>query len=182
MIRASEIIAGVYGSVLLAGRKVQGLDLFDATPRGFWRSFWALGLVAIPALLLDAVGGAFADDTAEAVVVRLIAIVIDAVAFPLVMVAVARELGRSDRYIRFIVAYNWSALLRMAAFFPVALLTVLVPPLQPLLLGVLVVMLVYEGYIARVALDVGPAAAAGIVVLDTLLDAVVGLWARQLTG
>jgi hypothetical protein len=180
MIRAAEILAGFYGSVLLAKRRTEGLELFDATPRGFWRSFWAVGMIALPLLLLEGLHGVFAGNTALAVLIRAIAMVIEAVAFPLAMASVARELGHEDRYIRFVVAYNWSSLVRVAALFPVALITAALPQFQPLLLAVLALSLLYEGYIAHVALEVGPGMSAAIVLLDVLIEEAVGFWSKGL--
>lgn len=184
MISRAEIAAGLTGAWQLARRQPQGLDFFDRTPRGFFRSFWAAALALPAALALDVFDGVFSGPAGLLLplVVQVIAAVIDAVAFPLAMATVTRELGRAERYVTFVVAYNWSSLLRMMAFFAVALLTHVAPQAHVLLLAVLVLLLIYEAYVVHVALDVPPPVAAAVVLLDVLIDALVGMSAHGLMG
>ena len=115
-------------------------------------------------------------------VVLSISYVVGATAFPVAMASVTAELGRGDRWLRFVVAYNWSSALRAGIFLPAALLTMVAPPLHPLLGGVTIMLLIYQAYVVRVVLAVSPIMAGGIVLLDVLLDGVIGLAARYLMG
>ena len=186
MSSVGEAYAALSGCWMLARRKPAGLAYFNASREGFITSFWAVALVAPAQLGLEALGGLFATGAGWLVLVPLtvivIAFVIDAVAFPLAVAGVSAELGRGHRWVLFVVAYNWSGVLRMAVFLPVALATMLVPALHPLLGGVMILLLVYQAYIAHVALDVTPLTAAGIVLLGVLIDAVVALVAQHLIG
>ncbi len=175
MIRPDEIASATTGAWLLARRQPRGLTCFDATPTGFWRSFWALVLALPGDVVIDLFTGIYSgpDGPGRALVVQAIAYVIEAVAFPLVMVGITDQLGRSQFYLRYMVAYNWSTLLCLALYLPTFLLAMAVPALQPLLLAVQLVLLVYQAYIAHVALAVTPLVAGGITVLAVLLDAVV---------
>ena len=184
MIRLAEILGGLMGAWRLARRDRSGLACFDISLQGFWKSFWALALVAPAAMLLDGIGGAFDSPRGlvAATAIQLISTVIDAVAFPLVLAGLTERMGCGRHYIRFVVANNWASLLRMAIFFPVALLAEFNPAFQPVVAGVMIVLLVYEAYIAHVALEVNAATAAGIVLLDILLDTLVAVVSKGMLG
>jgi hypothetical protein len=184
VIAAADIATGIRGAWRLAWRREDGMALFDDTPQGYWQSFWAFALVMPGQLLIGYAGGLFSGPTGMAapLAVQVIATIIDAVAFPLAMATVADEIGRRHNYIRFIIAYNWSAVIRMGLFVPAIMLAAAFPGLHPLLLAVIILLLVYQTYIARTALEVSGMMAGGIVLLNVLLDMAVGLVARQLMG
>ena len=184
MISQAELNAGLTGAWRLARRDRGGMACFDLSPHGFWMSFWALALAAPADILLDGLSGAFAGPrgVAAGLTIQVIAAIVDAVAFPLVMAGVAERMGRGDHYIRFIVANNWAALLRMGLLFPVALLAQFNPAFAAAMAGMMIVLMVYEAYIAHVALEIGIAAAAGIVVLDLMLDTIVAIVSKAMLG
>lgn len=175
MITMDEIASGITGAYRLARRDPAGLVWFDATPRGFWLSFWAAVVVAPAFLLLDLITGGFGEHFGlRQALVQFIAYIIDWVAFPVIMIVVADSLDKWPNYIRFIVAYNWSAVLQMAVLLPVAMLAVLAPNHATMMLAqvVTIILLVYRAYIAHAALGVGFATAGGVVLLDVLLAGV----------
>lgn len=185
MIAMGEVASGVYGAWLLARRRPEGLNWFDATPEGYWRSFWAAVLVAPAFLVLELLTGGFGQAPGlRSVLVQLIAYVIDWVAFPLLMVFVADTLDRWPDYRRYIVAYNWSAVVQMAVLLPAAVLAVVLPSGPTLLLmqGVTIVLLVYRAYVAHVALKVNLGTAAGIVLMDVLLSGLTKVASDRLMG
>ncbi|EME68904.1 hypothetical protein H261_16024 [Paramagnetospirillum caucaseum] len=184
MITAGEIFAGVFGAWRLARRDPTGLIWFDASPRGFWHSFWGPALIVPGFLVLQALDGTFEDDLLRPLAVELIAFVIGCVAFPLVMTHISEGLERSHRYLRYIVAYNWSQVIQMAVILPVGLLIHLAPgPGMALLnLAMTIVVLVYQAYVAHQALDVKPSAAGLLVLLDLSLGALIQMIANRLLG
>lgn len=185
MITMSEVAAGIYGAFRLARRDPGGLGWFDASPQGYWRSFWAAVVVAPAFLVLDLITGGFGDDFGlRQGVIQVAAYVIDWTAFPLLMIAVADSLGKWPNYMRYIVAYNWSAVIQMAVLLPTAVLAVLFPAHGTLLLAqaVTIVLLVYRAYVAHVALEVGFATAAGVVLMDVLLAGVLKALTDRLMG
>lgn len=185
MISWVQIHAAVYGAWRLARRDPGGLIWFDATPSGLWASFWAAILVFPGMMALEVLSGGFGPHPdARVVAVKLITYVIDWVAFPLVMVVVADSLGKFPAYWRFIVAYNWSAVVQIGLLLPLVALAVLVPmPATMLLVQALtILLLVYRAYIAHVALGVGLGTALGITVMDTLLTLVVDRVGAHLAG
>jgi hypothetical protein len=107
-----EVQLAVGGALRLARGDPRGLGLFDTSIEGFWRSFRAAGICYPLYLLLLSfrVSAAQweASGVATIVIVETIAYVISWVSFPLLILPLARWLDRENRFLAFIVAYNWS--------------------------------------------------------------------------
>jgi hypothetical protein len=181
MIRPAEMAAGIYGAWKLLRRDPAGLAFFRDDLDGCLKSFWAAALVAPGEMALHILGNG-AELTAHAAAVHTIATVIGWVLFPLVMSNIADGLGRGQHYFRFVSAYNWSAVIQMAAFLPVAILGKAFPgPATALLaVSVWVILLVYQAYVAHTALAVKPGIAGAIVFLDFLLGQIIQMGADHL--
>lgn len=185
MITTAEIAAGLTGAFRLARRDPTGMDCFDASPRGFWRSFWAAALVAPLFILMDVLSGGLGSDTGpRQLAVKVIGYVVDWTLFPVVMITIADTLGKWPQYMRYIVAYNWSAVVQLTVLTPAAVLAVAAPSHGTLLLAqaITIVLLVYRAYVAHVALAVNMGTAAGIVLLDVLLAGVLRAVSDRLMG
>ncbi len=172
-----EVRLALAGSWQLARGNRGGLACFDRSLDGFWRSFRA-AVIAYPLyLLLLTMRVGIADWQAAGglriVTVETIAYVISWVAFPLVMLSVTRWLGRTHHFFDFMVPYNWSQLPESALFVLVGLGSEIGAPSAPaaeaIELGALIAVLVYEWYIARVALDTTRSTAALVVFVDLAL-------------
>jgi hypothetical protein len=176
----TEVQLAVGGALRLARGDPRGLDFFDTSIDGFWRSFRA-ALICYPFFLMLL---GFRVSTAhweEAGVARIIALetigyVISWVAFPLLVLPLTRWLGREDRFLAFMVAYNWSQLPQTALFVILGadaasgLLPAGVTQIADFAAAVAV--LLYEWYIARVALAVSASQAVSVVLLDLVLGSV----------
>jgi hypothetical protein len=169
------------GSLKLARGDPAGLDYFDRSLDGFWRSFRA-AIVVYPLYLLLLTMRVSVAQWQTAGGYRIIAIetigyVISWVAFPLVMLAIVRRLGRADRFFDFMVPYNWCQVPQSVLFVLVGLETesgVLgTPAARTIEAAAGIAVLVYEWFIARVALDVSRSAAILVVVVDLVLGAVI---------
>ena len=185
MITRPELAAGIAGAFRLARRDPRGLALFDATPRGFWNSFWVAVLVAPAFILTDALAGSLPPEIGpREILVWLISYVVAWTAFPVVMITVADSLNRWPRYTRYIVAYNWSSVVQVAVLLPLNLLAVAFPGHATLILAqcAIIVLLIYHAYVATVGLAVNPGTAAGIVLLDVLLSALLRAVSNRLMG
>jgi hypothetical protein len=178
----TELQLAVGGALRLAVGDRRGLGFFDTSIDGFWRSFRA-GLICYPLYLLlvcfrpaglqwDASG------VAPILAVETIAYVISWVAFPLLILPLARWLGREDRFLPFMVAYNWSQIPQTVLFVLVGLdaWSGLLPPSAASFARLLaaVAALVYGWYIARVALAVTGTQATLVVIIDLLLGTALG--------
>jgi hypothetical protein len=178
----TEVQTAVVGALRLAIGDRRGLGLFDTSIDGFWRSFRA-AVICYPLYLLlvglrVAAAQWEASGVAPILIVETIAYVITWVAFPLLILSVARQLRRDDRFLLFMVAYNWSQIPQTVVVVLVVLdgATGLLPPSEASFAGLLAIIatLVYEWYIARVALAVTGAQAALVVIIDLLLNTAMG--------
>jgi hypothetical protein len=180
-----DSLAGAW--TIMRGRR-EGLARLDLSIEGFWRSFGAIVLLipfAALALLsqqrmVEAAGDAVdtpGDLSGGGIGVEAVAFLADWVIFPLVFAALARPLGLGDRYVPFIVARNWSAVIlaaMLAVVHAVHVLGIVPSSLAPfLLIGALAVALRFSYVVAKTALDVPVGVALGVVVLDFLISLMV---------
>ena len=180
MVTGAEFSRAAYGAWRLALLDRRGLDCFDDTVEAYWKSFNAAVIVAPAyALLLilrlyeiEARAGLF-----TIAIVETLAYVIGWVAFPLIMIYVCDRIGRSDRYLRYIVAHNWSNVIQVAVFFAVTILSkgILGGGLEVLGFAATAAILFYQWFIARTALEVSGGAAASIVGLDLVISILINL-------
>jgi hypothetical protein len=172
-----EVRLALVGALRLAKGDRGGLSCFDRSLDGFWRSFRA-AVIAYPLYLMllmmrvtiaewERSGGLYI------IVVETIAYVIAWVAFPLAMMTVTRWLNRSHRFFDFMVPYNWSQLPQSALFVLVGLQAeseaISTQPAQVIEIAAAIAVLVYEWFIARVALETTASAAALVVLVDLFL-------------
>jgi len=182
------ILLAIGGALRLARGDRRGLGFFDASIDGFWRSFRA-ALICYPPYLLHLRFRIDAPVWEAAGVVPIlatetIAYVISWVAFPLLILPLARQLGRENRFLGFMVAYNWSQIPQAVLFVLIGLddATGLLPPPAVQVAGLLAVIavLVYQWFIARVALAVNAAQAMVVVIIDVVMGTALGHIAEQL--
>ncbi len=187
MISAREASIGIYGAWQLAKFDAQGLRFFDNSVEAFWRSFYA-SVIVLPAyailVLLRLTEMPVTQGSLAVLMVEGTAYVIGWTAFPLVMHALARMLDRSQFYCRYIAAYNWSMVLRIALFLLVtatAASGILPAAMAGLITFVAIVaILAYQWFIARVGLEVSAAGACGIVFLDLVISLVLDAYTNAL--
>ena len=183
-----EVQLAVGGALRLACGDRRGLGFFDVSLDGFWRSFRAAAICyPMYLFLLSSRVTSVQWTTAgwpTVILVETIAYVIAWVAFPLLMLHIAHWLGRDHRFLAFMVAYNWSqvpqtVLLTIIGFDAA---TGLFPPnvVHFAEAIVTIAVLVYEWYIARVALAVSGPQAALVVVVDVVLGTTLGRVAQGL--
>ena len=185
MISLSEVFRALYGAYRLARLDPGGLRYFDITDRGFWRSFFAAGLVAPLYLILLLIRHSNLPESIALfrfIALESIAYVIAWVAFPLLMASLTRMLDCDKFYIGFIVAYNWAAVLQNFLYIPIAILAaagILSIPLSNTLgLIALALIVVYVWFVTRIALEVAAGMAAGIVGLDFMLNVFINVFAE----
>jgi hypothetical protein len=172
-----EVQLAVGGALRLACGDRRGLGFFDASIEGFWRSFRAAA-ICYP-MFLFLLGSRVSAAQWEAagwptvILVETIAYVISWVAFPLLMLHIAHFLGRDNRFLAFIVAYNWSQIPQtvLVTLIGIDAATGLLPPsaVQFAQAMAMLAILVYEWYIARVALAISGGQAVLVVVFDLVL-------------
>jgi hypothetical protein len=188
MLSASELRNALVGSVRLARGDPTGMVFFDRSPEGCLRSF-AAALITLPGFyILLALTLTEADlarsGLGQILTVETIGYAISWTAFPLAVIPILRQLGRDDRWVDFITAYNWSAVLQTAAQL-LAHAMAGIDGVAPTL-GVIIVLvtlaatLVYEWFIAKTALGITDLPATGIVLLDLMLGILISTVTRAL--
>src|SRR5579871_4694246 len=107
-----EVQLAMGGALRLACGDRRGLGFFDASIEGFWRSFRAAAIcypLYLLLLVFDLEPSVWQRHGAVTIVsVRTIAYVIAWVGYPLLALPLTRWLGREQRFLAFMVAYNWS--------------------------------------------------------------------------
>ncbi|BBK33831.1 hypothetical protein EDC65_3667 [Stella humosa] len=183
----AEIAHWLDGAWRLACRDPAGMARFDGSLDTFWKSFFA-AVLALPffALLVmlrdlpvEPRGG-----TGVVLVTEAISYVASWAAFPLAMVYLSAAIGRRDRYLAFIAAFNWSAMIQVTLFLAATGLAALdlLPDgiTQGIAFGVTMLVLAYEWFIVRVGLGVGGWIASGVVFLDLALGIVINGLAQSI--
>lgn len=184
---ASEITSSLRGAWLLLWREPGAYQHFTQTVGGFWRSFLAiiaifpmylLTLTVAPEIRQVDIPGSEVGDTAFFIRNGL-ALLVEWGAYPALMVFVARLIDRTGRYALYIIAYNWSAILVMAAFaLPVILFQFGLASTSLVVLlsfAATVIALYYRWYVARTALEVTGIIALAIVAGDLALGLLINM-------
>ena len=186
MPRGAELWQALYGAWRLARLDRHALHYFDLSHRGTWRSFWAAAY-CYPFFLFERwlelpVENVANSSLGHIFLVESIAYVVGWTAFPLAALALCRWLGREERGFDFITVYNWSIILQTALFVVIGLLSLLVPDSTAVALQRmgLIAALIYEWFIALVAIGGGGWIAGLIVILDIVLGLFIQLTALSL--
>ena len=175
MLTLRELALSLQGAWLLAKRDPGGMNWFDISMGGFWRSFWA-ALVAFPFyLLLMAIPSpepVYAASSGEIFTVRCVGYVLAWMAFPLVAIPLTRLVDRSTFYVPLIIALNWVSVIQ-SAIMTVAILASFALPdamAQFITLTGYGVVLYYAYFVTRVSLNVGIGTAIAFVIIGSLLE------------
>ncbi len=171
-----DIVYGLFGAWRLARLDRTAMTYFDRTPEGFWKSFFAAAIVAPGFALLVILDPAIQDSQAvwlRLLLVHATAYVIRWTAYPVAVHQICALIGKERAFIGFIVAFNWANVIQIAFFLPVV--GIIVSGLLPAGVGLLVnalahlLILGYQWFVTRTALEVGAGAAAGLVALDLVI-------------
>ena len=186
----AEAWLALAGTLRLARGDPGGIACFGTSIGGFWRSFRAallcypfyLILLSFPIQLGD--GPIVEIDAGGFYAVETIHFVISWVAFPLIVLPIADFFGRGDRFLVFMTAYNWCQVPQTVMFAAIALLGGAEILSAHAMLSVDLVLgiaaLVYEWYVARVALAVTGSRATLVVIADIILAVVLSHISRAL--
>ena len=182
MLPLLEIAYALRGLWRLVHLDPRGLEYFDRSVAGFWRSFRVALLVAPAEALLYA--GAIQDLKTHAswerlILVEILSYIVGWLVFPVAAYELARRMNRTTEYVGYIVVYNWSAIIAYSLF-----LLASAPHAAGMVssgvgdalshLGYLV-FLGYLWFLAKSALALDGVAAAGFVLLDFGLTMVLSL-------
>jgi len=185
-----EVSLALYGAWRLAWRDPAAMACFERTVPGVIRSFWAAaicypGFVLLQLIQIDA-SQSDASQLFRLMLVATIAYIAGWAAYPLIALPFCRWLASEERALGFIAAYNWSQVLQTAAVLPVPVIGafhVFAPEsIAFAAIAIYVGLLVYEWFIARIALDAGALAATALVLLDVVLTALLSQVTSVMVG
>ena len=190
MITAREVVTALYGVWRLAHLDETGWQHLDDSVEGFWKSFFAAVLVAPVHVVTLALAFVASDNPATAGPGRILAVytlsyIIGWAAFPVVMAGVVDLLDKRDRYIHYIVGFNWAITVQVMVFLPVAVLFAVfgLNAFTGLLnLAALMAVATYAWFIARTGLGVPGSTAVAIVVLDLVISVALNIVSGNMAG
>ena len=176
-----EVRLALAGTLRLARGDRGGLACFDRSLDGFWRSFRAAVICYPLYLVLLAMRVTVAEWQRSGgwriVAVETIGYVVAWVAFPLLMLTVTRWIGRAHRFFDFMVPYNWCQVPQSVLFVLVGLESASgilnTRASEAIDIIAAIATLVYEWFIARVALETTGSAAAFVVLVDLVLGVLI---------
>ena len=167
-----EILAALYGALRLMRLDQGGMNWFNLSTEGFWRSFFAAVLVApFFALLmyLDLSLQAETIDHGRAAVVAVVYYVLGWALVPVVLIGVTKVLNLDAGYVPLVVAYNWTVLPQVLLLTPVTVIdaTGLISGglSMFLVMTIKLYILVVDWFVVRTALQTATSTAIGIVLL-----------------
>lgn len=180
MITPNEVASAVYGTYRLAHRDPGALDYFDRSPEGAAKSFYvALLLLPVHVVLTTADNWEFVQTAYVPVwaTLEILVYVIGWALVPVLMLPITRWIDRWNRFCDFVVVYNWSHVIILAAWLPLQTLRltelVPLPVFQFFGFGLLGVVLYYKWYFFKVSLDVPGGMAGGLVAGEYVLSLIV---------
>jgi len=190
MLTLREVSSGLYGAWRLAWRDPKAMAWFDRSLPGAIRSFWAAAICYPGFLILLLMRLSDRDLHTSAIytilLVQSIGYVIGWCAYPLAALPFCRWLVPEERALGFIIAYNWSQVLQTALLLPIAVLagTDFVPPYAIAYADLIayIAILIYEWFIAKIALDAGALPATTLVLLDVVIGAALSEITQVLSG
>ena len=176
MIDLAEAARSIYGVWRLAHFDRKGMTFLDGSRRGAIRSFSAAVLLLPAFIVLELLQ--YASVLGQLPLLRWMVLealfyVIAWTAFPVALHVMAQALNRSHRYYAALTAYNWSSVIQVAVFLPVAAAGAmgLWPDalLATITLVVFVALMVYLGFVLSVSLEVSGGTAAMLVAVELIL-------------
>jgi len=185
MIPLNHYAASISAAIRLARLDAKGIDDFDITPTGFWRSFHAAGIVLPFYVITASARWSVVPETvsfARFAAVEAIAYVIAWTVFPVLMAFFVKFLDREENYIRGIVAFNWAAVLQNIVYTPVALAGISGAALGPFAMVAILAVLVYGWFVLRHGFAVSAGTAWMLVGMDFSLGLMLTQWVHTLIG
>lgn len=186
-VTAWETTRALYGAYRFALLDPTGLSYFRNTRGAFWRSFNAALIIApfyAGLLLMRYEMGEVSASAIRFIYVETTAYIISWVAFPVIIDFLITAIDKRDKFIRFIIAYNWAAVLQHTVFLPTAMLSVngVFSPTVAGFLGltILIFFMVYIWFITKTALDIPGKLAASIVAIDFTLSLLIKGYAEKI--
>lgn len=191
----AETVQSLRAAWRLAMLDPSGMNGFNLTVEGFWRSF-SVYLFLFPAYLLMVLAPPMTQATLRIpldsvpietlILGKSFSFALRVVVSTVLLALLCRLLNVGERFVALIVANNWAAAIQIAVWLPIALLAArgLLPGRAGATLQtvVVIVMLFYAWFVTRTALGIGGLAALGVIVADELSSEMIGMLLDRLFG
>jgi hypothetical protein len=193
ILTAQEVNRSFRGALDLFNNRIEGLQAFDMSERGFWRSFGAIWLT-LPAYIVtvaaervrlglsDADQGLLGSLGTDLVVA--LAYGLSFIALPVAMIWITRRLDLTDRFVPFVIVNNWVTAIGLLVLSLPALLQLIgwaTPALASIFgLAFAVVFLRLQWIATKATLGLPGVPAFGIVALGVVLNMLIGVGMRGL--
>jgi hypothetical protein len=193
IVTADEVNRSFRGTIDLLNSRVEGLEAFDMSERGFWRSFSAIWLT-LPAYVVSLAFerlrlGLIQPDRSllDSIWIDLVVAlghVAAFVALPVAMIWVTRAFRLTHRYVPFVIVTNWIAVIGLLVLSVPAMLLLLgwaTPALASLFaLAFSVIVLRLQWFATKATLGLPGLAAFAVVLFGLGLNSFVGTAMRSL--
>lgn len=193
MFNFTDTANSLFGAWRLLHFDRSGLQYFRVSNDAFWNSFWA-AVIVVPGEVIGAILLATGEDAAtlqaDPVHGLLVFIGIYAIVwllFPLAMAGYLEAIQRGERFVLFVVAWNWARVVRMAIILPAVVVFAAEGTNTPgwgaaIYLGALAGTLVYAGFVGRAALDVPLRTAVIVVLIEIGVSTLLWMGAQVMLG
>ena len=187
----TEAAQSVRGAWRLALLDQDGMNGFNLSVQGFWRSFLVylyLAPVYLLVILMPMQGSPVAEtiDPGTLLAAKLVSYLVDIVASTVLLAVLCHLLAVGEGFVALVVARNWSVVIQLAVLLPLSFLSakgLLAGRAGGILQYVLILALIfYSWFITRTALAVGPFTALGVVLAGELSDELVNLTVDWMFG
>jgi len=195
IVTADEVNRSFKGTLDLLHSRVEGLQSFDMSERGFWRSFTAIWLT-MPAYIVSLaferlrlgllqpdrslLGNVWID------LVVALGHVASFIALPLAMIWIARRFGLTKTYVPFVIVTNWITAMGLLVLSVPAMLLLLgwaTPSLASLFsLAFAVIIVRIQWFATKATLSIQSLPAFGIVLLGIVLNSCISSLTHNLLG
>ncbi len=183
----SHIINALSAAVNLVMYRAEALDRFEKTGRAFFWSFFALIIVAPVQFIGSEIQASnlppeMAVQTTGMLVAQTLTYVLDWLIFPLVMIPVAKQLGFSGQYARYITSYNWSKAVMYAVTVPTYAWLMVNPEngiIVMVAMAITVWSLTFRAWLAKTALQTSWGIGIGIFLMDMVISLFLSLTIAQ---
>lgn len=189
MITQVEILRSLFGAWRLLRLDAGGMQYFDRTPEGALRSFFA-AIIVLPFFLAfqaDILGGLIEERGILSVaLIEALFYVIRWTVFPVLMITLLALFGVSEKFVDFLVAYNWANVIHALFYLPAFFLQWFTGAPDQLIeaasYAALALALAYSWFVIKTSTDLSGMVVVGLVVLDLVVAIMIAALSLDFLG
>ena len=177
---------GFFSAFQFMSKKGNSSHLFNLNLNGFWDSCWIVFFVnAVVSTLASYGNKANIDgDIQSGILPRLLLItIIDICLFSILVNTIFEKIGKSDKFFKFIIPFNWIQSFQAILMLSFAVLGLILPPSIFVFFGIMVVIWVTFSLwrIGKEEVGLTGWGATGMIFLSVIIEASLGMFSRSLS-